>query len=87
MQENDFSLQQTETFTPNGLCKRINVLKYNAEVTVKPFRQYSNRKTPLWSQKMVAKTLPTDSFSLNFRGTVLSAIFHTMDVLLHSRVQ
>ncbi len=63
------------------------MLQCDAEVTVEPFGQYSSRRTALWSQKMVAKILPTDGFSLNFRGAVLAAIFHTMDVLLHSGIQ
>ncbi len=51
-----------------AFCKRINVLKYDAEVTAEPFGQYSSRRTPLRFQKMVAKILPADGFSLNFHS-------------------
>ncbi len=47
-----------------AFCERINVF------TVELFRQYSSRRIPLWSQKIVDKTLPADGFSLNFHSAV-----------------
>ncbi len=86
-QDNDFLFQETGHLLFMVFCKQINVLKYDAEVTVEPFPQFSSRRTPLWFQKMVVKTLLTDGFSLNFRSAVSSAIFHATGALLHSRVQ